>query len=867
MLNEVVLAENPFEPDSWESFEVDDVCKFLTTRFNEWPATGRIYHNQVAECNDVTPNDENGIEKLQSLTGKFYCIIYPADGGISIAIAVIAAVAAAAVALTATPNVSAPSIASSENRQRKSANNELSERKNEPRPNARIPDIFGQVRATPDLISVPYATFENNQEVEHSYMCLGRGAYEVEDVRDGSTLVSDIAGTSVEVYAPDTSPNSGDSPQLTIGTPIGETLINTTRSNSVNGQVLRAPNDVNVVGDENIKFGSPNEIRSDVIDLDMTDKFETGDTIIVTNSDCIAHVVDTITDPPNTIEYDVPLNFDGTYTVLAVSNDTVVLDNPAAVNSDWTTLAGLGIYGTTETEFASPTLETSGPKWVGPFTLDRDDTEEVYINAVATNGMYKDNGNTQIKTDVVVELELTPVDSGGTPTGPAETFQTTIEGSATLTSQRAETIKANPTFTGRCEARMRRITEADLAFSGTVVDEVKWRDMYAVVAVSENDFGNVTTVQTLSYATAGALLIKERKLNMLATRKIPQRISGDTFTTTLHATTRADEIISELCLDEFIGNRDKAEIDFDSIYDTVSEIETYFGTDLAASFSYTFDSDNLSFEETISSVTGAIFSLAYRRGNVIKLSFEKETEDSTLLFNHRNKLPGSETRTVNFGYTNDNDGVELDYISPDDDSVKTIYLPDDQSAVNPKKVETIGVRSNVQAHFHAWRIWNKTRYGNMTVEFEGTQEADLLVIKDRILVTDNTRPDTQDGEVLAQNGLVLTVSQPLVFEDGVTYVAFLQLSDETVESIPVVAGSSEYEMILEYAPSLPLATDKDLYAKTTYMLVGNNDVRPTAFLVEEKDAQDSFTSIITASKYDSRFYDHDTDFINLLVVE
>lgn len=857
MLKTVILAENPLEPDSWEQVEVEDVCEFLVSRFSLWPPTGRIYHEQVAECNDVTPNDEDGIEKLQSLEGSFYVIIYP-EGPAAIVIAIVIAVAVVAAAFFMQPKVKAPSIATrlGSNRQNKSPNNELSERKNSPRPNGRIPDIFGEVRSTPDLIAVPYTLFIAHQEVEHAYMCIGRGYYDISDIRDDTTLVTDIAGTSIEVYAPNTSPNSGHAPQLRIGNPINTLILNAKRSNAVNGQVLRPPNDQNVVGNNNIRFMEPNEIQTTDANIDFTDKFEAGDTLVLSNASATV-TIDPV--PPDEDPTTEVRDFSGTYTVLAVSDSAIVLSSPSSVNPAWTGA------GTTST--CNATMNTSGPKWVGPFTLSDTNLEQVFVNVVAQNGLYKDDGYTQVRMDVTVELELTPVDVAGNATGPAETFQATIEGSATLTSTRATTIKANPTFTGRCKARMRRITNSDLSYKGSVIDEVKWRDMFSVTPVAETDFGNVTTVQSVTYATAGALAIKERKLNMLVTRKLPQRVTGSTFTTELYPTTRADEIISAICLDPYIGNRNSAELNFDSIYSTVAEAEAYFGTEKAVQFCYTFDKDDLSFEETISSVAGAVFCVAYRRGNVINLSFEKLTDDSTLLFNHRNKLPGSETRTVNFGYTDDNDGVEFEYVSPEDDALVTYYLPEDRSAVNPKKIESIGVRSKVQAHFHAWRIWNKIRYQNVSVEFDATQEADLLVPQDRIIVADNTRPDTQDGDVRAQDGLVVNTSQPLKFEDGKTYTAFLQLHDETVESIPVTPGPSEYQFVLGRAPRLPLVANADYYAQTTYIITSNTDVRPMAFLVGEKRTKDNFTSTIIAANYDNRYYAHDTDFINDLIAE
>ncbi len=943
MLKTIILAENALDPSTWESFEAEDVRDFLMTKFDKFPDTARIYHKHVAENCDVTPSDEWGIKRLGELEGPFYVVVYPGDP-VTIIVAVVAVVAVAAAVYLLRPSVPTPSL---RNTQSESPNNELSDRQNRPRPNGRIPDIFGTVRSTPDLLAVPYKIFESHEEVEYAYMCIGRGEYDVPsaEVKDDTTLISDIAGASVEVFAPFTSPNSGDDPQLRIGTAISEPLYSAVRSNAVNGQVLRAPNADSVSGNNNIRFVSPDEIQvlssaeidftsffaasdnltisnasftgtipgsgvsqnvsvrftaTGTIEFETTDTtaFSVGDTLIVSgafftyNSGANAINLDgtyvisgkttsvlTLSSPENintdwnliagnfvddktdykTCGLDVPagqttIDLSGTYTILSVSASLITLSNPSAVNSDWNTLAN---FTSGQTDYISPILSTSGSKWVGPFTLDKADLDQVFSNFVALNGLYKDDGEQQIRFDVTVELELTPVDSGGTPTGSAETFQAVIQGSDKTKSTRAVTIKANPTFTGRCEVRARRVTNADLNFEGSVIDEVKWRDVYSMSPVIENDFGDVTTVQSVTYATAGALAVKDRKLNMLVTRKIPERVSGSTFTTTKFGTNRVDEIISAICLDPKIGNRNVSEVDFDNVYNTVAEIESYFGTSDAVEFSYTFDSDNISFEETIAAIASAIYCNAYRRGSVIKLSFEKATEDSTLLFNHRNKLPGTETRTVRFGNQDDNDGVEYEWVDPEDDAIVTLYIPEDKSARNPKKIESLGVRNYRQAYFHAWRIWNKIRYQNVATEFEATQEADLLVLSDRILVADNTRPGTQDGEVISQNALSLELSQEITFDVGEDYTIFLQHTDGTVEAIPITAGASSRLVTLAHAPKAPLALDEDFYARAIYQIVGKSSQREQAFLLTEKEPQNNFTSLLRAINYSAEYYFND----------
>lgn len=953
----VTLALNPLDPETWTKHEVADIREFLMEQFSEWPQTARIYEKQVSSATDVTPSSEAEIERLGKLEGPFFVVVYPADP-VTILVAIVAVVVVAAVVMAAQQ----PPTPTLRNTQQQSPNNELSERSNKPRPNARIPDIFGTVRSTPDLIAVPYKIFVNNEEVEYSYMCIGRGYYDVPslEVRDDTTRVLDIAGTSVEVYSPLTSPNSGHAPQLRIGSAIETPVLNVIRSNAVNGQVLRAPNDQFLRGNNNIRFSTPNEIQTSA--FDFTDKFAAGDTLTVqgaaeydsyqtetktisafsagyfrfaipsstlpalyqagkecvltdalfyqTDGDgfwtasydlsgiyqiasvalesevitpefgspytqyyCRVNLVSPATVNPKWSEASglstsaairVPdgaeiYNLSGEYTVLSVSDTVITLSNPSAVNPAWGTI--------TTTNYISPILSTTGSKWIGPFVLDKTDLSEVFANFVALNGLYKDDGKNQQRFDVICEIELTPVNADGSPRGAAETFQATIEGSATYRSSRAVTLKANPTFEGRCKVRARRVTPSDLTFEGSVVDEIKWRDVYSVSPVLQTHFGNVTTVQAVTYATAGALALKERKLNMLVTRKIPVRSSGSTFTNELYATNNAAEIISFVCLDKYIGNRQITEIDFDSIYNSVSEVSEYFGSNFATEFCYTFDSNNLSFEETVKSIADAIFCTAYRRGSIIKLSFEKETPDSTLLFNHRNKLPGSETRTIRFGNQDDFDGVSFQYIDPEDDAQVTYYIPEDRSAVNPKEVESLGIRNKLQAYFHAWRTWNKIQFQNVITEFTATQESDLLVNNDRILVADNTRPDTQDGEIISQNVLQLSLSQSVDMSKYPEYTMFVQLNDGTTEAIAVTQGLTNKQVILSRAPRLPLALDEDLYARTTFILVGNNEPRQNAFLVTEKEPQGNFTSVVRAVNYDARYYGNDKDFINGLINE
>lgn len=953
-------------PDSEkQTFYVNDLLSFLSSHLGpRFPAGSRI--TDMATGKHITPKSPEEISALRAMPGPFVVEVSPGgpDFWIATAIALAASTASMILASILAPQ---PPNATSRNVQQESPNNGLAERTNKVRVNGRVPDIYGQVRSTPDLLAPPYKVFENHVEKEVAYMCIGRGAYQVLDARDDTTLIAEIAGASVEVYAPFTSPNSGSAPQLRIGNAINLPVITAKRVNSVNGQVLQ-PQDVGSVIRRGMIFRSPNEIVSQDSNVDFSDLFIPGDTIQVQNavqtqgtfsytppagavfrtdssltpswgevefagdhssewssgqiltlsngfvtwtdstgggadepytassnvtgvygvssstyvagSDVTRIRLDvtqnssawaafraaptavegtpTLTRPSDIVQFDLS----GQYVVTTVTSGLLTLNNPSAVNPDWTVMQDS--YGG-QSSVLNPTITTTGERWVGWFTVESvRPITRLISNVVALNGLYKDNGRQQYRRDVTYRIEGQRVDGGGNPVGGVVAFERTISGSAVTRSTRADTLDVllGGAESSRWRFRARRLTDSDTEFEGSVVDEIKWRDLYACNSVDQAHFGDVTTVQSVTFATDGALAIKERKLNLLVTRKLPQRISGSTFTTELFPTTNVADILSAICLDPQIGNRPPAEIDFDNFYQTRQDIVSYFGVDIAQ-FNYTIDSYNLSFEETISMIAEAVYCRAYRRGSVIRLFFERQADDSAILFNHRNKLPGSEQRTE--GSAAENDGIEYQWINPANDAAETIYLPADRSAVNAKRIESVGVRLEAQAKIHAYREWNKLQFQDLVTEFDALPEANLLTVSERILCADNTRAGSQDGEIIgvdSSNPLLVTLSQPFDWTVGGPFRIFLQNSDGIVESMAVQSGGSSRLALLSATPRTPIILRGEGYNPTGYILgQGTSPRQAQPFLVTEKGVpNDDGTIPLTAINYDARYYQNDLDF-------
>lgn len=942
----IIIAKNPLEPETYRRFDdVENVMDFIMARYPVWESTTKIYLNVPSEATDITPVDLITLEKLNDYEGTY--IIVENVGAAAVIAIVVAVVVGVAVALM----MPTPAVPTQRNTQSTSPNNELASRTNRPRPNSRIVDVYGEGRCTFDLLAAPYTIFINHQEVEHAFMCATRGFCQVDpdEVRDDTTRISQIIGSSVEFYAPFTSPNSGHAPQLRIGSPINIPIDTVTKSNSVNGQVARAPNDLNYNGDNNLVFAYPNIINA-TGDVNFTETFQNGDVLLIENAVFnspfnhlasgiakrgdsndytiqIATHADSLVEPYNSAtkiklenctitiagtsydlngEYDIlsksfnvvgtqnyitfnltaaatinpnwsqisansqvnsdgpfvskitssvtDFNLNGSYVITTVAEKQITLNAPSTVNSKWDAI--------TETNPSSARLTTSGDKWIGPFILDDVQTTGIHCNFVASNGLYKDNGSNQYSADVTVEVEVTPVDADDIPTGAAILQQATLVGSSVVRSTRAVTLNLDGLTASRYSVRCRRVSPTDTGFQGTVVDEVRWRDLYSHSPITMAHFGNVTTVQSITFATTGALTLKERKLNGKLIRLV-RTFDGTNITEEINPSKSAVDIFLTVLLDQYIGNRTVDEIDLENLYEVYDDIVAYFGTPKAAEFSYTFDTDNMSLEETLKTISNAIFCEPYRLSNVTRLFFEKLTEDSVLLFNHRNKF--NENRQITTGTFNKYDGVNYQWVDPKDDALVTMYIPADQSATNPKTVESVGIRNATQAHFQAYRIWNKIKHQHITADFEATQEGELLIKGNRILNTNSTIAPQQEGYVLRQDVLVLTLSQPVTMASGVNYSIMLQMSDASVEIMPVYPTSNPKQVILDHAPRLPLVLDAYKYIQTQYIITEVGKEKAAAFLVTSRATGDNMTTKITAINYSDRYYNNDSDFKNNII--
>ncbi|WP_335847786.1 host specificity factor TipJ family phage tail protein [Acinetobacter baumannii] len=814
--------------------QAQTIGQWLTSKYEHMPEHVRIFHTtsnmdhaEISFANEVTPKNAYDLKQLDFLPGTFIVVENPKWVAAIVSIVISIAIAF----LMPTPSIAQTT---QNTNQSSSANNELSNRENKIRVNGRIADNYGAGWNTPDLIAVPYKVYENNVEVEHVVGCIGRGHYKINGAYDGETNIVDIAGASVEVFRPGVDIVSGE-PYFSLGTEITTPPLTVQHQTSVNGQVLRPADTQSLEGTNYLHFAYPNEIlRATANNTDLTTKFVSNDRVEITNASFTF----------NGQTFDL----NGTYSVLSVADDRMTLSNPAAVNANWLKLKELNNQ---QTAALSPKISSIGEKWIGPFILDN----------VEPNGLYTvSSGGYQAAVNVTIEVEVTPVNESGAAIGNPMLKQIILKGSAKSRQTVGATLDM-VTFQGRCSVRARRLTPTPTVT--TVVDEVKWQALYGAYPLQSTVYEHETVFRARTYATTGALSVKSRKINFDLQRMLPTYKNG-AMTTELYPTSSFADALVSMALDDKIGRRSIDEIDLENIYRTYNDVVDYFGTPLAAEFCTTIDDTNLSFEELVTNLCDAVFCTAYRQNNKLKLYFERPTDNSVMLFNFRNIIPDSYKHDLTFGVMDDYDGLIYEYTDPTDDSRINIYLPD-KGAKNPKEVKSVGVRNKWQAHFNAYRIWNKMRFQRKSITFDAAPESELLVLRDRIAVADYRNGIHQSGEVVQQEGLVLTLSHDVDFIAGKSYVIYLQMADGTVDLIPVTPGSAKNKVVLGRLPNGALKLSPDDFVNTIYTVVNDDTKGSLPYLVAKREPVDQFSNTITAINYDERYYLNDKDFIDVPV--
>lgn len=813
----------------------------------------RIYRGDVAcQAQDVTQN--HGL--LLTKSDDTYTVVVTAAEPTTI-IAIVSVVISVASVLLA-PSVGAPP--PNANRTQQSPNNFLGTRSNQARVGQRSADIRGTQRgAYPDLLQVPYRRFRDGIEYEYIYAQVSEGYCAVSDIRDGATLFERIRQARLAVYGPGTSPLSGSPQQIIRGAPT-EGLYEITQSNEIDGVTLLAPNsseldgvDISVTRDGGVSISGTS--------VDFTEFLEVGDSVTLDDFYYFGDFEPEI----GYFRYDL----NGTYEITAITPQSI------STTADWTGLipAGDSPYTLEDSAWTNGSqwylIDPGDPSFVQVFfypligglgqagpvgPADVSGYDRIIINTTAEQGVYKDDGTKLIPTSVFYRVVIHELTSGGARTGNTSQ-ETGVLGSLSTNVKQStgDTVEMLVPY-ALAEVTVERTSAADKTFAGTVVDEIKWRDLFLANDVVAIDDSYITTVHAEIAATVSALRVKERKLNCAVTRLVEEYSNGTFSGVESLASDLFADVVASIWRDPLFGRGDDDEVNFQQLYDLQAEMLTYYGSDPdPLRVGYTFDSDKITAEEAIKLICNAANVQIYRIGSVMNFWFEGPQSQSAMQFGHRFKHPGTDKRSRTFGPKDDKTGIELTYFDEVTESFETITRGD---PLNPLKIEYSGCITARGAQIRADREWNKLRYARIQHTFDATAIGRMVVPGMRVDVIDNTRYAPFNGEVRGTDGLTLTISQPVTLDIPTDYSVVLTRSDGTLESLSITGQPSPDRVTVATAPSEAPQVSRSA-DRTAYSIATDDERTSLAMLVKEVNPRDYNKVGLAAINYDARYYQSD----------
>lgn len=840
----------------------------------------------------------------------------PYGGGlIFIAIAVITAVAT----VLLMPSVSIPNQG---NQSQQSATNSLGSTQNEARVGQRIDDIFGYVaKHMPPLWQVPYRVGVNNEETEVLLMCLGRGKYRTWPERwyDGNTRLLDIPNAQLSKYEPGTWPGNG-APSFQIGSDINEKIGIYRQSNDLNPAELLPPNDLdNSLGAEWSITGTTLTATLLPDGFSMLDSFSVGGKVkldgfyFINNNESV--LLYSSSGPSGVTFVGSSSSIDlgqVEYTVTGVTETTLSIsvppDAPPEIVTAWTVMSGyvvpkkyayvsgqtgVSIYTVNQQIFNSswyldsdktqpvsvssvnvtPLAAKPFDGYVGPFNVPTD-ADEIILNFVSANGFYKLVENSETRIGVNIEVFVEELDTNGAPTGNSTIYPVVYQSNNSVRKSVFQTKRITLSYE-KSRVSARRTTDRDKGDKVSNVDIVEWRDFYSFENVSGLDLGDVTLAHVVIPSNSQSRLIKERKQNVDVMRLITEYQGNGVFgPPESFATDNFAQVLIHMSLDPFIGRQSIENINADGWLLLSQQIQDYFGSDQMVRFGFDFDDTQVTYQDSFVQVAQTVLCNPYVQNGVYDLSFERKQNTSSMQITCRNKITNTEVREDVFERMND--GVEVNWRDEVSGVTETFYVPEDRSATNPERIDFNGCITREQAYKYAYRVYNRQKYNRYNITFDVDEFGRNIIPGKRIDSPDGTRfvvrPDSTDGyrvfdgEVVEVNGLLVELSEPVVFSPGEDhYITFTRVNGDN--SDPILCTKDPLDDYCILLQELPSEAIYDGYSqdRTKFVLM-SEQLRESVALIPQTiefkiDDNGIETNTVSAINYDSRYYKNDLDVV------
>lgn len=726
--------------------------------------------------------------------------------------------------------------------QTQSPNNALESQQNTARLLQRRPKIIGQQRSYPDRgTQNPREFYQNNLKQLQEYLIVSEGKTQVESIRRGDTLVSDIPSSVADVYQPGQRPSE---------------LIVQFRSGEVGQAELAPPNSRFVdIAACTFFYDSVNDVGTiELPDGEFSQEFEDGDNVLLNG----------------TVLAGSGVTINGTYqNITVVSDEEITIPNASTGNSNWTLIpAG----GTANSGPNATISREDNPETVGPFEIPIPSTaEQIQLDYNFPRGLFRrfDRSVTiQVRADFVVTYEDTSTHSTSitydfSGSRQSEFFFTEVVDISSLNpSPPASPIES-------ITVASTRLTDADFEDAARQ-DFTQWIGMSSLRDdINDYEFEETTRIFVSTEAADQIATQTNQEINCIATQ------IGNTYNPATGNLDGPEEAITDMlnCTINYLAV--DAGVPYNQLSDAARDlydIQRLYPYDASRrlQLGLTLDSSTNTYKDDLILIATAcrLFGYVDYTG---QWAFKRDQaqETPTAVINRRNKKPDSENLSMIPYRIELNDGVELSFRNRDNNfEPETIVVPDDNpndnrpNTENPLVIDGVGITTIEQAWDRAYLEYGKLLYQRLTLQSEVTSDALLIEAGDRIRYVFESL-SRQDGEILGFSGLTVDTSNECIFESGQSYQVVLRDSEGNPSNFIGVTARTDttFGFVLDETPNFALFTrgENDFQRGVLYDFFKVGSSSFADWIVQSVEPDENNNCTLKMVNYDARIYERDGD--------
>nr|WP_318382384.1 host specificity factor TipJ family phage tail protein [uncultured Enterobacter sp.] len=722
-----------------------------------------------------------------------------------------------------------PSISTGE-----SANNDLTGQTNVARLYKGKPNIYGQVRAYPDLIQESLFEYINNKKYVTEFMEIGYGRYDISSVRYSESTLTAMPGASYQLYQPgavigtinegyafdDVDGQEMEGPDKATGTIVHQATV----SSIVQGVYAGGQISVKIVKNANFDYFYDTAKPLDVTFI-----------INVTYATASGNVTKNIT-------------VNGTLISATLTNDGATINPVQWYTFVFNNLSGTDINQTPATATINTTyfqLTQYESVAVGPFFSA---IESTYLWFHLSANQAKDQKAPTRLTWWKID------DDNNIVPGTQQSIQVNVDNNTGETDYVYYTFKVQPSAgKGRYAFTAQRLNNA--------ADD---NTLYILAAHSINvrtnvSYPNDTMVKVTVVETENAG-VKDRKYNLLASRYV---ISYNRATGAVDYTLRTSRSFADAVLHEWtvIAKQDPARLDLAALYgiaDSLSDPQLGY-------FDYTFSDAKQALGERIQLICNAARVEANWIGDTLTFWRDEKVSYPAAVFGRSNMFWEEFKMGYSMSLPNGYDGITLDYTDPRTNKKAYIYLAVDTSGISETTTSTdnamtlslSGGRNELQARNRAYLEANRlinSRTSMTAKVFETTQVVRGAVVQ----CPDMYDNEQQTGYLKGRNGNTFLTSERINFPGDMWVVMTDSLGNYhgRYRAYPVDGNPFSFTANAD-AFDLNIYDGKRVQTPSRYFIADDADLNSTLWRVESSKPNGDDTQTISLSEYSDDIYTDD----------